>query len=54
MTRKIQMTRKKFEAKYKDCDAEWKKDVLALCDWYEARIKNEEDSLAYASAMGAG
>lgn len=53
MNRK-KMTRKKFEAKYKDCDAEWKKDVLALCDWYEARIKDEEDSLAYASAMGAG
>lgn len=48
------MTRTEFEEKYKGCDADWKKDVLALCDWYEARIKDKEDSLAYASAMGAG
>ena len=48
------MNRKEFEEKYKDCDTEWMKDVLALCDWYEARIKDKEVSLAYASAMGAG
>lgn len=48
------MNRKEFEAKYKNSDIVWKQDVLALCDWYEARIKDKEDSLAYASAMGAG
>lgn len=48
------MTRKEFEKKYKGCDTEWKKDVLALCDWYEAQIKDMEDSIAYASEMGAG
>lgn len=46
------MNRNEFEEKYRGCDTEWKKDVLALCDWYEARNEDNEDSLAYASAIG--
>lgn len=48
------MNRKEFEEKYKNSDTVCKQDVLALCDWYEAKIKDKEDSLAYASVMGAG
>lgn len=48
------MNRKQFEKKYKGSSDEMFKDALSVFDYFEKKLKEEEDSRYYDSVMGAG